>query len=158
MLAVVSMDCKLASFLPEIRLFTEILLICVNVDRFILSFYTETRCTDEEFECHDLSLCIHKNSVCDGFVDCSDASDEDSCTAISGTYKPKVFNLYILFPYLPCLHSLNTYAHQSECEEGQFRCSNGICISESERCNGYQECLDGTDEKDCRECHNGSFQ
>lgn len=36
------------------------------------------------------------------------------------------------------------------CTSGQFRCSNGQCISSSFRCNGFPgACSDGSDERNC---------
>lgn len=52
--------------------------------------------------------------------------------------------------YLYCF-IFNFYIIQSTIEEnvcalGQFRCSNGQCISERLKCNAIKDCLDGSDE------------
>jgi len=38
------------------------------------------------------------------------------------------------------------------CSPEQFECPNHRCIASTLRCNGYSDCRDGADEKDCRKC------
>ena len=40
----------------------------------------EKRCEDDEFQCKDLTLCIHESNVCDTVMDCRDGSDEYNCS------------------------------------------------------------------------------
>ncbi len=40
----------------------------------------------------------------------------------------------------------------SLCSNGEFQCGgNGLCISETKRCDGVQDCADNSDEQICSE-------
>jgi len=38
----------------------------------------------------------------------------------------------------------------SPCSKNEFECGNRMCVSDKAKCNGIYDCLDQTDEKDCR--------
>lgn len=38
------------------------------------------------------------------------------------------------------------------CTPGQFKCSDGTCISQSKLCDGLPDCMHGTDEMNCGMC------
>jgi hypothetical protein len=47
----------------------------------------------------------------------------------------------------------------NKCSGSQFTCNSGQCISIGKKCNGDKDCLDGSDEFNCKpvECDNGKF-
>ncbi|XP_039152495.1 basement membrane-specific heparan sulfate proteoglycan core protein isoform X13 [Drosophila simulans] len=75
-------------------------------------------CTEYQATCMN-GECIDKSSICDGNPDCSDASDEQSC-------------------------SLGL-----KCQPNQFLCSNSKCVDRTWRCDGENDCGDNSDETSC---------
>ncbi|BFZ23346.1 hypothetical protein BsWGS_26385 [Bradybaena similaris] len=75
-------------------------------------------CSREESTCSN-GQCIPKDYVCDGEQDCTDGSDERSCT------------------------------HALPCEPNEFRCNNGRCALKIWRCDGDDDCFDNSDESSC---------
>lgn len=63
----------------------------------------------------------------------------------------------------PVVINTITSTHRSlfilaRCRHDQFQCNNGICIDSEDRCNGYRDCLDGSDEQRCENCLSEAFQ
>ncbi|KRX84314.1 Low-density lipoprotein receptor-related protein 1B [Trichinella sp. T6] len=83
-------------------------------------------CDKDDFICEQTRLCINATRRCDGNLDCgaNDISDELNCETKE--------ELTIV-----------------ECKSNEFRCRNGLCISQSKTCNNENDCGDWEDEKNC---------
>ena len=73
---------------------------------------------------------------CNGTQECTDGNDETRCCKLPSRISMTV--------------SLDVIV-SATCSSGTFQCSNLQCITASGRCNGTQECTDGSDETDCSE-------
>lgn len=83
-------------------------------------------CTLLEFNCGS-GECIGREQLCNGAVDCKDASDENE-----------------------------TNCKFNQCDEYTFRCDYGACISELLTCDGKRDCADNSDENS-NNCKNVLF-
>eukprot|EP00057_Strongylocentrotus_purpuratus_P026506 XP_011680980.1 PREDICTED: low-density lipoprotein receptor-related protein 1 isoform X3 [Strongylocentrotus purpuratus] len=79
-------------------------------------------CDNEtQFQCHVSLRCINIDLVCDGVQNCEDASDErEKCS-----FHPVVCNMH------------------------EFQCDEQRCIPETWKCDGEEDCINGTDEYNC---------
>eukprot|EP01084_Bolivina_argentea_P315260 546135_1 len=88
------------------------------------------------FKCNS-GQCIDAKYLCDGFVDCLDASDE-----YPRFYKPNPND----FPYSKTC----PYSRLVECQPDEVLCKlNGKCISKMRICDGHSDCPDSQDEINC---------
>lgn len=94
-------------------------------------------CSTEQFHCDN--RCIPLRWKCDGDWDCRSGEDELGCSPpinVTTTASPS---------------TAETNVTLEVCSRHQFQCDNGRCISNVFQCDEDDDCLDGSDEKHCRE-------
>uniref|UniRef100_A0A3Q2V1Y0 Low-density lipoprotein receptor-like n=1 Tax=Haplochromis burtoni TaxID=8153 RepID=A0A3Q2V1Y0_HAPBU len=126
-------------------------------------------CRDSQFNCGDpMSQCISKDWQCDGKADCTNGADEKNCSKFSTRaefFYTSKFMLNVVIDIIidrfltPILLSCFTTAAK-QCDDREFRCANGQCISKSFVCDSDNDCSDGSDEASCPKptCNSRSFQ
>ncbi|XP_041365332.1 low-density lipoprotein receptor-related protein 4-like [Gigantopelta aegis] len=127
-------------------------------------------CKDGEFTCGDGS-CVMQNWVCDHDIDCADSSDESNCEDDELRCRKDEFKCHrddscILRIYV-CDGEDDCGDWEDElqcgnsfCREGEFNCSNGVCINANWTCDGDFDCEDRSDEINCSKpkCGANEFQ
>uniref|UniRef100_A0A3Q2WFZ6 Low-density lipoprotein receptor-like n=1 Tax=Haplochromis burtoni TaxID=8153 RepID=A0A3Q2WFZ6_HAPBU len=126
-------------------------------------------CRDSQFNCGDpMSQCISKDWQCDGKADCTNGADEKNCSKFStraDVFGKNEFCSIVVIDIIidrfltPILLSCFTTAAK-QCDDREFRCANGQCISKSFVCDSDNDCSDGSDEASCPKptCNSRSFQ
>ncbi|CAF1150251.1 unnamed protein product, partial [Didymodactylos carnosus] len=85
---------------------------------------TSTSQTCSQYRCLLTGACISLTRLCDGYLDCSDRSDELNSTCSN----------------VACSVDADSFGHR------KYRCANGQCVSERLVGDGIQQCDDGSDE------------
>jgi len=91
--------------------------------------------------------CIPNENRCNGWINCIDGSDEVDCPAVSPTPSmlPKSMSKKCSKPIFPGGEKLKAGTG----DDKTWRCTPGWCVSKNLRCNGIENCDDGSDEVGC---------
>ena len=103
-----------------------------------VSYYSHTCMSSSHFMCED-NTCILSAYVCDGYVDCSDKTDEINCTDVCTQGNDT------------CHHACVSTA--CVCSDMYYHCLSHECIPLTFLCDNKQDCEDSSDENNCPNRH-----
>merc|ERR1719341_2528662 len=90
----------------------------------------ELNCMEGRWRCKDKKQCVVERWRCDGDPDCRDKSDEENCEALKCDDTSDEVNCNFV----------------NSCGKNDFKCSNGDCVDMALKCDGEEDCGDGSDE------------
>jgi len=117
-------------------------------------------CPDDYAECATGNECVLESVLCNGYLDCTDGSDEDDefCEEY-GYQKKRADKDAVLKRLLSKLAKEKKQVTDVVCDDGYVPCdSMDMCTKIEEMCDGEEQCYDGSDEapKYCSDEASGS--
>ncbi|CAL8080455.1 unnamed protein product [Orchesella dallaii] len=129
----------------------------------------------EFFRCNMTGICIPKSWLCDGTSDCpsEDDSDERECNlnlmCPDGFFKCNTTKLQCILSDWVCdkdndcddgsdeNQNCEELNNRKLCPDDYFSCNGGECIEKHMVCDGYRNCVEVEDERDCEQKYNISM-
>ena len=114
--------------------------------------FVRLACPDDYFQCENTGRCLPAFVICDGYNECGDFSDERNCSKWYFAIYFTVFHTFVCSQglVLPSCYSRLMCSVRLECPDDYFQCERkGRCIPPTWICNGYNECGDYSDERNC---------
>ncbi|XP_071788766.1 uncharacterized protein [Asterias amurensis] len=129
---------------------------CIDLSR-LCDGYGDCYDTSDELQCGDVcpyydmvrcgdGSCIHRTSICDDWDDCND--DEVNCTFECDEGSVFLNEVLLCDSYNDCGDNSDELQNCTCVEGRQFDCGER-CIPMNYRCDGMNDCVDGSDEQNC---------